>query len=330
MKPFLLSFIILLGGAPLLAQETLLTGSRSPGGFPPSLAISQDGKTLASGNKDGTIKLWDVETGKNTATLKGHIDNVSSVAFSPDGKTLASGSVDKTIKLWELATGKNTATLNGHNGEVDSIAFSPSGKTLASGSKDRTIKLWDLESCKNTATLEGQIGGIGFLVFSPDGQTLASAAQGNNIELWAVDTGKSTLLSKEGRQCFCPLLVFSPDGKKLASGGICHTNIKLWDVAAGKKYMKLECRGLYEDGVRSLAFTPDGKTLASAGNRMVRIWDVATGNNIISFTKKVFAVGHPTSNWYGKLKLTAWLTFDKTLQLWTFDMSDDADSVQKE
>ena len=73
------------------------------------MAFSPDGKTLASGSKG--IKLWDVATGKNTATLNGHTDWTYSVAFSPNGKTLASGSRDKTIRLWDMATGKNIATL---------------------------------------------------------------------------------------------------------------------------------------------------------------------------------------------------------------------------
>ena len=97
-----------------------------------SLAYSQDGKTLASGSKDKTIKLWDAEAGKEIVTLKGHSGFINSVAFSPDGKTLASGSSDKTIKLWEVPSGKELKTLSGHTKEVNSVAFSPDGKTVAS------------------------------------------------------------------------------------------------------------------------------------------------------------------------------------------------------
>src|SRR4051794_143553 len=107
-------------------ERTTLRGHTKP---VRSVAFSPDGKTLASGSEDSTIKLWEVTTGKERAILKGHTSSVFAVVFSPDGKTLASGSSaqkgtsDDTIKLWDVATGKERATLKGHRGNVWSVVY---------------------------------------------------------------------------------------------------------------------------------------------------------------------------------------------------------------
>ena len=99
-----------------------------------SVAFSSDEATLATGSWDGTVKLWDVATQQNIATLGPRGDTVHSVAFSPDGTTLASGSWDGTVELWDVATQQSIATLEGHAGPVDSVAFSSDEVTLAAGS----------------------------------------------------------------------------------------------------------------------------------------------------------------------------------------------------
>jgi WD40 repeat protein len=117
------------------------------------VAFSGNGKILASGGTDDTIRLWDVATHRQIGSpLTGHADWVRSVAFSPDGKTLASGSADGTVRLWDVATRRQIGDpLSADTSQVYSVAFSPDGKTLASGSADGTVRLWSVAYLTGTA-----------------------------------------------------------------------------------------------------------------------------------------------------------------------------------
>ncbi|BBC22282.1 multi-sensor hybrid histidine kinase [Pseudanabaena sp. ABRG5-3] len=244
-----------------------------------SVSFSSDGKTLASGSTDKTIKLWNLETGKEIRTLKGHDNYVNSVSFSPDGKTLASGSTDKTIKLWNLETGKEIRTLKGHDNYVNSVSFSPDGKTLASGSYDKTIKLWNLETGKEIRTLKGHDKSILSVSFSPDSKTLASGSEDNTIKLWNLETGKE-IRTLKGHDNYVLSVSFSPDGKTLASGSYDKT-IKLWNLETGKEIRTLKGHDNY---VLSVSFSPDGKTLASgSADNTIKLWNLEAGTEIRTF-----------------------------------------------
>ncbi|NCQ83580.1 MAG: NACHT domain-containing protein [Microcystis aeruginosa W13-18] len=242
-----------------------------------SVSFSSDGKILATGSSDTTIKLWDVETGQEIRTLKGHNGHVYSASFSSDGKTLASGSEDTTIKLWNLETGQEIRTLKGHNGHVYSVSFSSDGKTLASGSEDKTIKLWNVETGQEIRTLKGYNGEVDSVSFSSDGKTLASLDNRNSFEikLWDVETGE-TIRTLTGHNNSVLSVSFSSDGKTLASGS--HDNtIKLWNVETGQEIRTLKG---HNSSVGSVSFSSDGKTLASGDGGTIKLWNLETEREI--------------------------------------------------
>jgi WD40 repeat protein len=219
------------------------------------------------------VKLWDVKSGKTTATLTGHTGSVNTLAFSPDGQRLASGSADKTVRLWDPKSGETTVTPMGHDDEVRSVAFGPHDNTLASAS-NRGVKLWSIFTGVNTATLNERAVEVGSRVaLTLDGKTFAAVHYDETIGLWDVATRMSTATVKWDHPSF--ILALSPDGKTLATSGVGGAVLVL-DVATGKVIRTLVCDGT-ELAVMSLVFRPDGHALAAGyTDGTINLWGIAT------------------------------------------------------
>ncbi len=251
-----------------------------------AMAFAPEGRTLALGYSDGSLEVRDLERGGPREIEPSVGASLTRcVAFSPDGRTLASGGRGSGVTLWEMPSGKFRGTLEDLSTTVGSLAFSPDGQTLATGSVDGLVQLWDSGSGREIARMAGHSGEVRSLAFAPDGKTLASGSFDRSVKLWDVASGrKLDGVDGQGRRVYS--LAYAPDGKSLAiSFGATYESIKglvvVWDLAGGSRSVRV----MGEASFASVAFAPDGKTLAAAGgDRVVKLWDVATGRPRPSLT----------------------------------------------
>jgi WD40 repeat protein len=278
-----------------------------------SVAFSPNGRLLAVGSYDHTIKIWDQETGQLHRTLKGHQDEVLTVAFSPDNQWLASGSLDQTVKLWQVSTGNLISTLKGHNERVSSVTFAPHDHILASASQDGLVKIWGGKKFdKALYTLKGYGGPdyVAAILFSPDGHLLASTNSDNTVKLWEMGSGK-LLKTLQGHQDSLLAIAFNPDGTLLASSSR-DQSIKLWQVATGKVQHTLKG---HKGSIDALSFNPDGRSLASGGaDKVITLWDISSGNSLTVLEGHESGI---TSVAFSPNKhLLASASYDNTIKLW--------------
>jgi len=236
-----------------------------------SVAISPDGRLLASGFLYEGIKIWEVDSGVPIRSLRGHTASVNSIAFSPDSQLLVSGSRDRTIRLWDVYAGHEIQTLDAYDcGEVRSVTFSPDGEWLASGSTDSTVRLWRVITGSEVQSMESHEAPVTSAVFSPDGRYIASGSLDRTLKLWEVNSGRA-IKTFEGHTAGVCSVAYSPDGKLLVSGGE-DKMVRIWDVATAREIRTLA--GHIND-VTSVAFSPNGELVAGGSlGQTIRIWNI--------------------------------------------------------
>ncbi|KAL4257995.1 hypothetical protein AB1N83_013594 [Pleurotus pulmonarius] len=229
------------------------------------VSFQADGSRFATGDKDGTVKIWDTETGTELRTFEGHSNPICSLAFSPDGRKIAAGSEDGKIRVWDAETGRDLfGAMEGHTLPVCGLAFSPDGTRLASGSFDSTVRLWD--EAGKAKVLEGHTNVVTSVAFSKD--HIISGSWDDTIRVWDAVSGDSVRVLR-GHTYSVHCVAFSPDFKLVASG--CNDGTaRLWDVSSG------EVLAIYDVGevVDSIAFYFDGKKVVTGSwGGKVHIWN---------------------------------------------------------
>jgi hypothetical protein len=197
------------------------------------VAFSPDSRRLAGSSLAGVGKVWDVTTGAEVLTLRGHTGPARIVAFSPDGRRLGTASGDGTAKVWDAETGREVLTFQGHTAPAECVAFHPDGGLVASAAADGTVKVWEADTGKERLALPAQREPVQVVAFSPDGKRLLTARVAT-LQVWDAATGRD-LFTLKGHTGTISWAVFSPDGGRIASAAEDRT-VKVWDLpAAGRE-----------------------------------------------------------------------------------------------
>ncbi|AUS99683.1 hypothetical protein CLI64_04360 [Nostoc sp. CENA543] len=286
------------------------------------VTFSPDGKLLASGSTDQTVKLWQPD-GTLRQTLVGHSSPVTSVSFSPDGQSLASSSLDKTVLIWrkdpitEQFDPTPALTLSNVGDWVYNVTFSPDGELIATASKDKTVKLWRRDGSLVT-TLKGHNKKVNWVSFSPDSQFMASASEDKTVKIWRRDG--SLVKTLPAHESGVTVVVFSPNGELLASASRDET-IKLWQIERANQEIKdiqpYKTLTQHSSTVWSLSFSSDSTKLASASDdNTINLWSQAGTliKTLKGHSDAVVSVAFSPDN-----RTLASSSYDKSVRLWSLE-----------
>lgn len=235
-----------------------------------TIVVSPDNRWVATGSFDNTIKIWDIESGRELRSLSGHNLGVKSLAVSADGKLLVSGGSDGAVRIWDVVSGNEVGKFAVPEGSVEAVALSTDGMRVASGGSGKTILVREVSSGAEIARLPGHLAAISALAFSPDGSTLASGSADTTVKIWDIAKAKINSTSP-GHTDKIRALRFNPTGQILASGGFGKdTIVRLWKTADGKP---LGVDTAHSRSIQALYFTTPTKLMSGGADRSTKLWD---------------------------------------------------------
>ena len=252
-----------------------------------AVAFLPDGNQVISASNDGTLRLWDVQLGRQIRTFAGHSGAVTSLALAAAGDRALSGGEDGSLRVWQVATGQLVRQLAARGGAVLKVALAPNGRLALSRSAGGTVQLWDLDSGRELRALDVAPRRLVAVAFSPDGRL---AITGRNIEvagtvvngrasLWDVETGRE-VQSLGGFGSEIESITFSPDGRRALTAGYDRT-VSIWDLESGQRLFAL--RG-HRHGLTGAAYSPKDRIIVSGSwDNSVNLCDANDGKLVRSF-----------------------------------------------
>ncbi len=265
-----------------------------------SVAFSPDGQRIATGS-GRYAQVWDAASGRELLVLKGRSAGIYSVAFSPDGKRIVTGSFGLTANVWDATSGQELFILTGHGGRISAVAFSPDGNQIATASADATVKLWDAVNGRELRTIKGHVGGVSSVAFSPDGQRLLTGSGDGTAKVWDIAADRSPAAPVKNVEELKRYEDFAAN-KGLAAlvefMKMRHLSAPVAFSQDGKRIAASTSEELrlwdaasgrellackVTNGVFDLALSPDGQRVVTGGIRTATVWDVATGNKLSVF-----------------------------------------------
>jgi WD40 repeat protein len=238
-----------------------------------SIDFSVDGKYLAFGSKDKSIKIFDVEYRECIKILNGHINSVNSVSYSADGNFLASAGLDRTVKIWDINSGECIKTITGNTMGFNYIIYSGDGGYILSCSGEGMVKVWSIQTGDCLRLFKADLNWINCAAFSLDGFSVVSGDSEGNIRLWDIASGENLKVIKPHFDSINSMF-FTLDRKYLA----CASNDRTIKIISLDEWKIVKTLIGHQDSVTSIASSPDGRYIASASkDSTVKIWDLNIG-----------------------------------------------------
>jgi len=250
-----------------------------------SVAFSPDGRTVASGSVDDSVRLWSITQARLARVIQEHPFPIWRLKYAPNGATLYSGSTDGVIRAWQASTGRLARAFEGHVGRITGLDVSKDGRRLASSAEDFTVRIWGLPNGVVEQVIDEGMAGVTGVHFTPDSQAVVWGEADGTLRIRSL-RGKWMQVMKQSTHAVTSLDL-TADGKLIAAG-YANGLIRIWGATDGALLQTLRES---QAAVTALAFSPDGKWLISASqDRTLKVWQL-TGSQVLSLPARILT-GH--------------------------------------